>query len=132
MIDPRNQMHVTVSSYAWFILNLNTKSCYLQITYYSTYTQVLAHVNPAPCFPLPAPSLFTNPLYVTHFLLTWRTSFLAHGVNTYPILPLVCYQLFTLCNFSYPNTFHRSSYNIYIDDINNISLVRYHGGGRRE
>ncbi len=58
------------------------------------------------------------------FLLTWRTSFLARGANTHPLLSLVCYQLPTLCCFSHPNTPYRSSYNIYVDDINNISRPR--------
>jgi hypothetical protein len=58
------------------------------------------------------------------FLLTWRTSFLARGATTHPLLSLVCYQLPTLCCSSHPNTPHRSSYNIYIDHINNISHPR--------
>jgi hypothetical protein len=28
---------------------------------------VIAHINPALCFPLPILSVFANPLYVTHF-----------------------------------------------------------------
>ncbi len=58
------------------------------------------------------------------FLFTWRISFLAWGAKTHPFLSLVCYQLPTLCCFSHPNTPHRSSYNIYTDDINNISRPR--------
>jgi hypothetical protein len=99
----------------WFIFNLNSRYCYAKNIYYSVYTWDVAHVNPAPCFLLPA--LFTyNP-----FLLTWRTSFLAPGANTHPLLSLVCYQLLTLCYFAHPDTPHRSGYNIYINDINNIS-----------
>jgi hypothetical protein len=41
--------------------------------------------------------------------LTWRTSFFTRGVNTLPLLSLPP---------------QRSSYNIYIDDINNISRPR--------
>ncbi len=63
---------------------------------------------------------FCYPLY----LLTWRTRFLARGLNTHPLFSLVCYQLHNLCCFSHPNTPYRSSYNIYIDDINNISCPR--------
>ncbi len=73
---------------------------------HSIYTSDEILANPTPCSLLPA------------FLLTWRTSFLAH-----PLLPLVCYQLPTLCCFSHPNTLHRSSYNIYTD-INNIRCPR--------
>ncbi len=109
-------MYVTGTSYAWFIFNLNTKSCYSKIIYYSVYTWDMAHVNPpSPCFLLP--TLFSCHL----FFLTWRTSFLARGANTHPLLSLVCYQLLTLCYSTHPDTPHRSSYNIYIDDINNIS-----------
>ncbi len=114
-------MHVSGSSYAWFIFILNTKSCYSQLIYYSIYTHDIAHVNPTPCSPLPALFYLPSSLYVTHFLHTWRTSYLACDSNTHPLLSLVCYQLFTLCHFSHPNIPHRSSYNIYIDDINNIS-----------
>jgi hypothetical protein len=107
-------MHVTGSSYAWFIFNLNTKSCYSQIIYYSVHIWDMAHINPTHCFLLPA--LFTcHPLFLLPaFFLTWRTSFLARGANTHPLLSLVCYQLFTLCYFSHPDTPHRSSYNIYM------------------
>jgi hypothetical protein len=77
--------------------------------------------TPPLAFHCPIRSLFANPLYVTHFLLTWKTSFLHRGANTHPLLFLVCYQLFNLRHFSHPNRPHRSSYNIYIDDINNIS-----------
>jgi hypothetical protein len=84
----------------------------------------MACVNP----PLAShcPLLFTcHPSFLLPtFLHTWRTSFLARGANTHPPLSLVCYQLPTLCYFSHPNTPHRSSYNIYIDDINNISRPR--------
>ncbi len=65
--------------------------------------------------------LATPHFYYPLSLLTWRTSFLALGVNTHPLSSLVCYQLPTLCCFSHPNTPHRSSYNVYIDDINIIS-----------
>jgi hypothetical protein len=117
-------MHVTGSSYAWLIFNLNTKSRYSQIIYGSVYTWDMARVNPAPCFLLPA--LFTcHPLFLLPaFLLTWRTSFLSRGANTHPLLSLVCYQLPTLCYFSHHHTPHRSSYNIYIVNINNISRPR--------
>ncbi len=63
-------------------------------------------------------------LQLPAFLLPWRTSFLACDANTHPLLSLVCYQLSALCCFSHPNTPHRSSYNIYIDNINNISRPR--------
>jgi hypothetical protein len=36
-------------------------------------------------------------------------------------LSLVCYQLLTFCCFAHHDTPHGSSYNIYINDINNIS-----------
>jgi hypothetical protein len=75
----------------------------------------MLHINPAPCFLLPTPFTYYP------FLLTWRTSFLARGANTHPLSCLVCYQLLTLCCFTQPDTPHRSSYSIYIDDINNIS-----------
>jgi hypothetical protein len=61
-------MHITGRSYAWFIFNLNTKSCYSQIIYYSVCTQDMARVNPAPC------------LYCPLFLLA---------------TPYFCYPLFT-------------------------------------
>jgi hypothetical protein len=120
-MDPRNQTHVTGSSNSWFIFNLNTKSHYSQIIYCSIYKPDTAGVNLAPCSSLP--TFFTcNPLIMLPtFLLTWRTSYFACGANAHPLLSLVCYQLLTLCHFSHPNTPHRSSYNIYIDDINNIS-----------
>ncbi len=111
-MGPRNYTHVACSSCVWFIFNLDTKSRFSQIIYYSIYTSDEIHTNPAPC-PL-SPSI----------LLTWRTSFLARGANTHPLLSLVCCQLPTLCCFSQPSTPHRSSYNIYIDDINNISHSR--------
>jgi hypothetical protein len=71
-----------------------------------------------------ARSFYLPPLsMLPTFLLTWRTSYLARGANTHPLWSLVCYQLFTLCHFSHPNTPHKSSYNIYlrVDDINSIS-----------
>ncbi len=113
-------MHVTSSPYAWFIFNLNTKHHYarsyitvLHLKYGSTST-------PAPCFSLP--STFTWDPY----LLIWRTSFLARDANVQLLLSLVCYQLFTLCCFTHPDTPHRSSYSVYIDDINNISHPVWH------
>jgi hypothetical protein len=60
-------------------------------------------------------------LLIPPFLLTWRTSFLARGANTHPLLSLVCYQLLTLSCITHPDTPYQSGYNIYIDDINNIS-----------
>ncbi len=111
-MGPRNLMHVACSSCALFIFNLNTKSIFSQIVYYSIYTSNEIRTNQTPC-----------PLSPT-ILLTWRTSFLARGANTHPLLSLVCYQLPTLCCFSHPSTSHRSSYTISIDDINNISRPR--------
>jgi hypothetical protein len=93
-------MHITGSSYAWFIFNLNTKSRYSQKLYYSIYTWDTARVNPTPCSLLPA--FFTcHPLFMLPtFLLTWRSSYLARGANIYPLLSLVCCQLLILCHFS--------------------------------
>jgi hypothetical protein len=50
-------MHVSGSSYAWFIFNPNTKQCFLQITHDGTHMHnIQAHnsslANPSPCFPL--------------------------------------------------------------------------------
>jgi hypothetical protein len=119
---PRNSRHVTGSFYAWFIFNLNTKSRFSQIVYYS-FASGIWLVSTQPCFLLPA--LFTHHtlLLLPAFLLTWRTSFLARGANSHPLMSLICYQLLTLCYFSHPNTPHRSGYNIYIDDVNNISRL---------
>jgi hypothetical protein len=88
----------------------------------------MTRVNLTLCPSLPALLLATSCSLLPAFLLTWRTSFLACGVN-HPLLSLVCYQLPTLCYFSPPsptlhNTPHRSSYNIYINYINNISRPR--------
>jgi hypothetical protein len=97
------------SSCAWFIFILNTK-----ISLFTDRIVQYLHIRLNPCHPTPCPLL-------PAFLLTGRTSFLARGANTHPLLSLVCYQLPTLCCFSHPTTPHRSSHNIYIDDINNIS-----------
>ncbi len=43
------------------------------------------------------------------YLLGDSASF-AHGVNTHPLLSLVCYQLSSPCCFTHPKTPHRSSY----------------------
>jgi hypothetical protein len=119
-------MHGTGSSYPWFIFNLNTKYCYSQITCYGTYIRCTLkhlHVNPAPYFPLPHPLFYsTNPFYITTFYLLWKPAFLARGANTHPLLSLVCFQLFTPYCFTHPETAHRSSYSIYIDDINNSAV----------
>jgi hypothetical protein len=97
-------------------------SLFTEHTYITAFThgiQLMLTPPLAPYYPL---FLLATPyLCYPLFLLTWRTSYLAHGANTHPLLSLVCYQLLTLCYFSHPNTPHRSSYNIYIDDINNIS-----------
>ncbi len=81
---------------------------------------VMARINPALASHCPISSLFANPPCVAHFF-TWRTSFLDRGANTHPLFSLVCYRLLTLCCFTQPDSPHRSSYNIYRDDINNIS-----------
>ncbi len=66
--------------------------------------------------------LITCSLYLTPlFYLLGEPAFLARSLNTHLLLSLVCYQLFTLCCFTHPDTPRRSSYSIYIDDINNIS-----------
>jgi hypothetical protein len=62
-------------------------------------------------------------LYVTHFF-TYLENQLSCSWREYPstlvpCLPSTVHLL--LCHFSHPNTPHRSSYNIHIDDINNIS-----------
>jgi hypothetical protein len=83
---------------------------------------VIIRINSGPCFLLSLPiSICQSSLHYPFFLLTWRISFLDRGANTHSLLSLVCYRLFTLCHFSHPDTPQRSSYNIYIDDINNIS-----------
>jgi hypothetical protein len=81
------------------------------------------YVNPTPCSIVPSPLVFVTPSYATTFYLLGEPAFLACSVNTHPLLSLVCYQLFTLCCFTHPKAPHRSSYNIYIDDINNISRL---------
>jgi hypothetical protein len=53
-MDPRNETHVTGSSSAWFIFNLNTKYHYAQIIHYKAHTWDMVHVNQAPFFLLPA------------------------------------------------------------------------------
>ncbi len=60
-------------------------------------------------------------LLITPFYLLGEPAFLACGANSHPLLSLVCYQLLTFCYFTHPDTPHTSGYNIYIDDINNIS-----------
>jgi hypothetical protein len=107
-MDARNSTHVTGSSYAWFIFILNAKCCYSQIIYYSVHMQDIVHVNPALAPHCPHPLTCRPPSMLPTFLLTWRTSYLARGANTHPLLSLVCYRLFTLCHFSHPNTPHRS------------------------
>ncbi len=90
-----------------------TQNLVIHRSYITVFTQQMRFMPTqplAPCYSL--------------FLLTWRTSFLAHGANTHPLLSLVCYQLPTLCCFSHPNTPRGLSYNIYIDDINKISRPR--------
>ncbi len=58
------KLHVACSSCEWFIFNLNTVSCNLQIIYYSTCTSDEIRSNPTPGLLSP------------FILLTWRTSFL--------------------------------------------------------
>ncbi len=105
-------MHVARASFAWYIFNLNTGSYYLKIRHYSIYTPDNASFNPTSCSLL-------SPIY----LLGELASLL---VVRMPIdsCPWSANNCPTLCRFSYPFSPHRSSYNIYIDDINNTSCPR--------
>ncbi len=102
------------------IFNLNTKYCYSHITCYGTYTRLyVARGNPAPCFPLShffpiCQSPLRCPLFTyLENQLSW--SWREYPSTLFPHLPS------TVQPVSHPDTPHRSSYNIYIDDINNIS-----------
>ncbi len=102
--------HAACSSCAWFIFNLNTKSRYSRIIYYSINTSDEIRSNPIPHHLSPS------------ILLTWRTSFLACGLNIHPLLSWFAINCPTLCCFAHPSTPHRSSYNIYKDE-STISAV---------
>ncbi len=79
-----------------------------------------------PLAPISRPLLYLSPLLTLPlFYLLGGPAFLARGANTHPLLSLVCYQLFTPCCYSHPKAPHRSSYNIYIDDINISRFVWY-------
>ncbi len=95
-----------------FFFNLNTESHYLQNAYYRIYTSDNI-VSTQPLLPVISLSyLLGEPA----FLLVVRIPIHScpQSANNCP----------TLCQFSHPFTPHRSSYNIYIDDINNISRPR--------
>ncbi len=74
-MDPRNLMHVACSSCAWFIVNLNTN-----ISLFTDPILRYLHIRWDSCQPSPF-------FFVTRFLLTWRTSFLARGANTHHSCP---------------------------------------------
>jgi hypothetical protein len=48
---PRNKTHVACSSCAWFIFNLNTKSCYSQIVYITVFTHQMRFLPAQPLVP---------------------------------------------------------------------------------
>ncbi len=115
------RMYPVLLMHDWFIFNLNTKSRYSQIKYASIFIQDIAHVNPAPCSSLSALFYLPPLIYVTHFFIYLENQ-LSCSWHEYPsTLDPGLLTLFTLCHFSHPNTPQRSSYNIYIDNINNIS-----------
>jgi hypothetical protein len=121
-MGPRNETHVTGSSYAWFIFNLNIKYCYSQMTCYGTH--IYRHsltLTPPHASHCPLPLCMPIPLTLTLFYVHGKPASLARGANTHPLMSLVCYQLFTLCCFTHSKAPHRSSYSVYIDDINNVS-----------
>jgi hypothetical protein len=85
------------------------------------YTDMTSRQPRSQLYIAPSPPYLSIPFTLPTFYLLGEPAFLARGANAYPLLSLVCYQLFTLCCFTHPETSHRSSYSIYIDDINNIS-----------
>jgi hypothetical protein len=100
---------------AWFIFNLKTKSRYSQLVYYGIYTSDEIHSNPTP-LPL-----------ITHYF-TYLENQLSCLWCEYPSILVHPSTLAINCPpfaaSSHPSTSHRSSYNIYIDDINIISRPR--------
>jgi hypothetical protein len=62
---------------------------------------------------------------ISPWFITYLESFFARGANTHSLPSLVCWQLPHLL-LVYPSyTPYISSYNIYIDDINNTSCPRW-------
>jgi hypothetical protein len=114
-MDPRNLTHGARSSQAWFIFNLNKEI----LSFTDRILQYLHIINARLTCPL---------LPATPLLLTWRTSLCARGGE----LPstLVPGLLTTAPPFtssptpSHPT--HRSSYKVYIDDINNTGGHQQH------
>jgi hypothetical protein len=104
---------VSISSCTWFIFNLNTKHCFMQITYNDISLNRYMYTFDD--------SLLTRPLLLS---LTSACPFLhnstplyllgdpassARGAYTHPLLSLVCYQLLSPCCFTHPKAPHRSS-----------------------
>jgi hypothetical protein len=98
-----------------FFFNRNTKQRYSQITNSDTHSHRYMYTRDD--------SLSIHPLLLSitlvflflcsptplFYLLGDPASF-ARGANSHPLLPLVCYQLFSPCCFTHPKAPHRSSY----------------------
>jgi hypothetical protein len=104
-MDPRNLTHVARASFAWFIFNLNTES------YYFT-DHTLQYWRIRQCLLQPNPLLTVIPCF------TYLENQLLCSWCEYPST-LVPGLLTTAPPFARAFTPHRSSFNIYIDDINN-------------
>ncbi len=101
-----------------------TQNLIIHRSYITVFTHKIRLASTQPLAPHCLVFFICHPSFLLPaFLLTWRTSFLACGANTHPLLSLVC-QLLTFCCSSHPNFPHGSSYNIYVDDINNICRPR--------
>jgi hypothetical protein len=104
-------MHGASKSQVWFIFTCIQKSHYF---YRSSTLQYLHDIQLTPCI-----SNRTTLLYLIGELAS-----LLVVTNAHPPLSLVCQQLpFPLLCPSHPFTPYSSSYTIYIDNINNISVV---------
>ncbi len=117
MTGPRNETHVFNFSFTWFIYNLNTNQCYLQITcmklirMHEYIYSAVSLVNPLAsifCL-LHSPFAWTN--YPFYILTVLGDPFSCdRGANTHPLSPLVSNQLFTPCYLTHPEDTHTSSY----------------------
>ncbi len=112
-------MHVTGSSYAWFIFNLNIKHCYARIVYYSVYKWNMVPHQPCPLL-LTTHSLYLTPLFYllgdpAFLLVVWIP------IHFCPWFAINCSHFAASPTPTHPDTPHGSSYSTYIDDINSIS-----------
>jgi hypothetical protein len=116
-LDPRNKTHVSGSSYAWFIFNLNTKQCYSQITHNTHICTDIQHTTILIC-----PLLYDLTLLFTYLenqlLCSWceyPSTLVPGSLST--VLPLLLHP---------PQGTPQIKLHIYIDDISNVSRSVWH------